>query len=82
MLALGAAEKKGGPPWLLRPYVLAYDLFDVVISFAAHGRVSSVMKNKLPNNELVGYVINDKHPKSIRVACDRYFPWDHRLLLS
>ena len=30
------------------------------------------MKNKLPNFEMVGYVINDKHPKSIRVACDRY----------
>lgn len=28
--------------------------------------------NKLPNNEMIGYVINDKHPKSIRVACDRY----------
>ncbi|CAJ1430291.1 unnamed protein product [Effrenium voratum] len=28
--------------------------------------------NKLPNNEMVGYVMNDKHPKSIRVACDRY----------
>lgn len=31
-----------------------------------------VMKNKLPNFEMIGYVINDKHPKSIRVACDRY----------
>jgi small subunit ribosomal protein S17 len=30
------------------------------------------MKNKLPNFEMVGYVINDKHPKTIRVACDRY----------
>ncbi|CEM02574.1 unnamed protein product [Vitrella brassicaformis CCMP3155] len=29
-------------------------------------------KNSLPNNEMIGYVINDKHPKSIRVACDRY----------
>ncbi|CAE7471213.1 rpsQ [Symbiodinium natans] len=28
--------------------------------------------NKLPNNEMIGYVVNDKHPKSIRVACDRY----------
>ena len=31
-----------------------------------------VMKNKLPNFEMIGYVINDKHPKTIRVACDRY----------
>jgi ribosomal protein S17 len=30
------------------------------------------MKNKLPNFEMIGYVINDKHPKTIRVACDRY----------
>ena len=30
------------------------------------------MKNKQPNQEMVGYVMNDKHPKSIRVACDRY----------
>ncbi|KAF8818027.1 putative ribosomal protein S17, partial [Cardiosporidium cionae] len=29
-------------------------------------------KNTLPNNEMIGYVMNDKHPKSIRVACDRY----------
>ncbi|KAL8274660.1 hypothetical protein Esti_001375 [Eimeria stiedai] len=36
------------------------------------GYLRTFMKNKLPNNELVGYVINDKHPKSIRVACDRY----------
>ncbi|CAE8732895.1 unnamed protein product [Polarella glacialis] len=28
--------------------------------------------NKLPNNEMIGYVVNDKHPKSVRVACDRY----------
>ena len=25
-----------------------------------------------PLNEMVGYVINDKHPKTVRVACDRY----------
>ena len=31
-----------------------------------------VMKNRLPNFEMVGYVINDKHPKTVRVACDRY----------
>ncbi|CDI77245.1 30S Ribosomal protein S17, putative [Eimeria acervulina] len=36
------------------------------------GYLRTFMKNKLPGNELVGYVINDKHPKSIRVACDRY----------
>ncbi|CDJ63318.1 30S Ribosomal protein S17, putative [Eimeria necatrix] len=36
------------------------------------GYLRTFMKNKLPNNELIGYVINDKHPKSIRVACDRY----------
>ncbi len=30
------------------------------------------MRNKQPNDEMLGYVINDKHPKSIRVACDRY----------
>eukprot|EP00389_Voromonas_pontica_P015987 GDKH01025014.1.p2 GENE.GDKH01025014.1~~GDKH01025014.1.p2 ORF type:complete len:135 (+),score=14.74 GDKH01025014.1:260-664(+) len=29
-------------------------------------------RNTLPNNDLIGYVINDKHPKSIRVQCDRY----------
>jgi ribosomal protein S17 len=29
-------------------------------------------RNKEPLNEMVGYVINDKHPKTIRVACDRY----------
>lgn len=31
-----------------------------------------VMKNRLPNFEMIGYVINDKHPKTVRVACDRY----------
>ena len=31
-----------------------------------------VMRNKQPNDELVGYVMNDKHPKSTRVACDRF----------
>lgn len=36
------------------------------------GYLRTFMKNRLPNNELIGYVINDKHPKSIRVACDRY----------
>ena len=30
------------------------------------------MRNKLPNNEMIGYVANDKHPKTIKVACDRY----------
>ena len=29
-------------------------------------------RNKEPLNEMVGYVINDKHPKTVRVACDRY----------
>ncbi|CDR97465.1 30S ribosomal protein S17 [Babesia bigemina] len=36
------------------------------------GYLRTFAKNRLPNNELIGYVINDKHPKSIRVACDRY----------
>ncbi|EDO08546.1 Ribosomal protein S17 family protein [Babesia bovis T2Bo] len=36
------------------------------------GYLRTFVKNRLPNNELIGYVINDKHPKSIRVACDRY----------
>uniref|UniRef100_A0A3B0NIQ4 Ribosomal protein S17, putative n=1 Tax=Theileria annulata TaxID=5874 RepID=A0A3B0NIQ4_THEAN len=36
------------------------------------GYLRTFIKNRLPNNELIGYVINDKHPKSIRVACDRY----------
>jgi len=30
------------------------------------------MKNKLPNNEMIGYVSNDKHPKTVKVACDKY----------
>jgi ribosomal protein S17 len=30
------------------------------------------MKNKQPHNEMLGYVVNDKHPKTIKVACDRY----------
>eukprot|EP00397_Hematodinium_sp_SG-2012_P055438 GEMP01067655.1.p1 GENE.GEMP01067655.1~~GEMP01067655.1.p1 ORF type:complete len:153 (+),score=34.62 GEMP01067655.1:193-651(+) len=36
------------------------------------GYLRTFMKNKLPNNEMIGYVINDKHPKSLRVACDKY----------
>ncbi|BAM41650.1 ribosomal protein S17 [Theileria orientalis strain Shintoku] len=36
------------------------------------GYLRTFLKNRLPNNELIGYVINDKHPKTIRVACDRY----------
>ena len=36
------------------------------------GWLRTFMKNKQPNDEMLGYVINDKHPKSIRVACDRY----------
>mmetsp|Transcript_46333 Transcript_46333/g.128930 ORF Transcript_46333/g.128930 Transcript_46333/m.128930 type:complete len:141 (+) Transcript_46333:168-590(+) len=36
------------------------------------GYLRTYEKNTLPNNELIGYVINDKHPKTIRVACDRY----------
>mmetsp|Transcript_44485 Transcript_44485/g.81237 ORF Transcript_44485/g.81237 Transcript_44485/m.81237 type:complete len:159 (+) Transcript_44485:68-544(+) len=36
------------------------------------GYLRTFDKNKLPNNEMIGYVINDKHPKSIRVACDKY----------
>uniref|UniRef100_A0A0G4H065 30S ribosomal protein S17 n=1 Tax=Chromera velia CCMP2878 TaxID=1169474 RepID=A0A0G4H065_9ALVE len=36
------------------------------------GWLRTFAKNRLPNNEMIGYVINDKHPKSIRVACDRY----------
>eukprot|EP00392_Amoebophrya_sp_AT5.2_P018876 g19525.t1 len=36
------------------------------------GYLRTLMKNKMPNNEMVGYVVNDKHPKSIRVSCDRY----------
>lgn len=43
-----------------------------VIFFSCKHTTFLVMKNKLPNFEMVGYVINDKHPKSIRVACDRY----------
>eukprot|EP00971_Amphidinium_carterae_P258987 5139923-Amphidinium_carterae.1 len=31
------------------------------------GYLRTFDKNKLPNNEMIGYVINDKHPKSIRV---------------
>eukprot|EP00916_Digyalum_oweni_P019599 GHVL01032658.1.p1 GENE.GHVL01032658.1~~GHVL01032658.1.p1 ORF type:complete len:134 (-),score=14.73 GHVL01032658.1:40-441(-) len=29
-------------------------------------------KNVLPNNEMIGFVSNDNHPKSIKVSCDRY----------
>ena len=36
------------------------------------GWLRTFMKNKQPENEMLGYVINDKHPKSVRVACDRY----------
>eukprot|EP00922_Rhytidocystis_sp_ex-Travisia-forbesii_P011183 GHVS01016370.1.p1 GENE.GHVS01016370.1~~GHVS01016370.1.p1 ORF type:complete len:138 (+),score=20.45 GHVS01016370.1:60-473(+) len=36
------------------------------------GYLRAFSKNNLPNFEMIGYVINDKHPKSIRVACDRY----------
>jgi ribosomal protein S17 len=36
------------------------------------GYLKTFMRNAAPNNSMVGYVINDKHPKSIRVACDRY----------
>mmetsp|Transcript_58753 Transcript_58753/g.157067 ORF Transcript_58753/g.157067 Transcript_58753/m.157067 type:complete len:162 (+) Transcript_58753:2-487(+) len=28
--------------------------------------------NALPNNEMLGYVVSDKHPKTIKVKCDRY----------
>eukprot|EP00386_Alphamonas_edax_P000131 GDKI01000335.1.p1 GENE.GDKI01000335.1~~GDKI01000335.1.p1 ORF type:complete len:146 (-),score=30.38 GDKI01000335.1:352-789(-) len=38
----------------------------------AAGFLRMFAKNRLPNNEMIGYVINDKHPKSIKVACDRY----------
>lgn len=31
----------------------------------------TVAKNYQPNNNMIGYVINDKHPKSIRVQCER-----------
>ncbi len=48
---------------------LAPNLYDPLIS---HIHRFLVMKNKLPNFEMVGYVINDKHPKTVRVACDRY----------
>ncbi len=34
--------------------------------------MGAVAQNKLPNNDMIGYVINDKHPKTIRVACDRW----------
>ena len=43
-----------------------YELLFVYVKYCL------VMNNKLPNFEMIGYVINDKHPKSIRVACDRY----------
>jgi len=36
------------------------------------GWLRTFMKNKQPHNEMLGYVVNDKHPKSIKVACDRY----------
>ena len=36
------------------------------------GWLKTFSRNKEPLNEMVGYVINDKHPKTIRVACDRY----------
>ncbi|CAD7926746.1 unnamed protein product [Amoebophrya sp. A25] len=36
------------------------------------GFLRNAMRNKKPNDEMVGYVTNDKHPKSIRVACDRW----------
>jgi ribosomal protein S17 len=29
-------------------------------------------KSRLPMNEMIGYVDNDKHPKTVRVSCDRY----------
>ncbi|EAA19769.1 hypothetical protein [Plasmodium yoelii yoelii] len=39
---------------------------------ATAGYLRTFVKNNLANNEMIGYVINDKHPKSIRVACDRF----------
>ncbi|KNG74811.1 ribosomal protein S17 [Plasmodium falciparum IGH-CR14] len=39
---------------------------------ATAGYFRTFLKNNLANKEMIGYVINDKHPKSIRVACDRY----------
>eukprot|EP00811_Abedinium_folium_P013425 NODE_22480_length_706_cov_3.975820.p2 GENE.NODE_22480_length_706_cov_3.975820~~NODE_22480_length_706_cov_3.975820.p2 ORF type:complete len:140 (+),score=22.54 NODE_22480_length_706_cov_3.975820:124-543(+) len=36
------------------------------------GYLRTYEKNALPNNEMIGYVISDKHPRTIRVACDRY----------
>ena len=29
-------------------------------------------KSRLSMNEMIGYVDNDKHPKTVRVSCDRY----------
>ncbi|EER11506.1 conserved hypothetical protein [Perkinsus marinus ATCC 50983] len=36
------------------------------------GYLRTYMKNKMPGNEMIGFVVNDKHPKSVRVFCDRF----------
>eukprot|EP01066_Platyproteum_vivax_P003708 Platyproteum_vivax@DN1466_c0_g1_i1.p1 len=36
------------------------------------GYLRTFARNKLPNNEMIGLVVNAKHPKTIKVRCDRY----------